>query len=120
MKFSFRIGVYLILATTIAMLVTLGGAYKLSVTEQVQQAGAEANSRRIFTKLEELVSAGAAVESAALNHLIGRAGPAAAAPGRGRLQDPPRAVGAIGIRRCCAEAAHGAARGSARCHVGPA
>jgi PAS domain S-box-containing protein len=75
MKFSFRTGVYLILATTIAMLVTLGSAYKLSVTEQVQHAGAEANSQRIFTKLEELVSAGAAVESAALSHLIGRAGP---------------------------------------------
>lgn len=75
MKFSFRTGIYLILATTIAMLVTLGGAYKLSVTEQVRQANADARSQRIFAKLEELVSARAAVELATLSHIISRSGP---------------------------------------------
>ncbi len=58
MKFSFRIGVYLVLATTIAMLITIGGAYRLSVTEQVEQANAEAKSQRILAKLEELAWVG--------------------------------------------------------------
>ena len=35
MHFSFKIGFYLVLATTVAMLITIGGAYQLSVTEQV-------------------------------------------------------------------------------------
>lgn len=72
MKFSFRIGIYLVLATTIAMLIALGGAYQLSVTEQVEQAGAEAKSQRILAKLEELVSVRESVESLTLSHIIGR------------------------------------------------
>ncbi len=72
MKFSFRIGIYLVLATTIAMLITLGGAYQLSVTEQVEQASAETKSQRILAKLEELVSARGAVESSTLSYVIGR------------------------------------------------
>ena len=73
MKFSFRIGVYLVLAATIAMLITLGGAYRLSVTEQVEQADAEAKSRRILAGIEELVGARETVESATLSYIIGRA-----------------------------------------------
>jgi len=71
MKFSFRIGIYLVLATTIAMLITLGGAYQLSVTEQVEQASAETKSQRILGRLEELVSAREAVESSTLSYIIG-------------------------------------------------
>ncbi|MBE0623044.1 MAG: PAS domain-containing protein [Burkholderiales bacterium] len=71
MKSSFRIGIYLVLATTIAMLVTLGGAYRLSVTEQVEQANAEAKRQRVFGKLEELVSIREAAESATLSYIIG-------------------------------------------------
>src|SRR3990172_2738041 len=72
MKFSFRIGVYLVLATTIAMLITIGGAYQLSVAEQVEQVNAEAKSQRILAKLEELVSTREAVESATLSYIISR------------------------------------------------
>ena len=72
MRFSFRIGVYLVLATTIAMLITIGGAYQLSVTEQVEETQAEAKSRRILAKLEELVSAREAVEAATLSYIISR------------------------------------------------
>src|SRR5665647_281505 len=70
MKFSFRTGIYLVLATTIAMLITIGGAYQLSVLDQVEQANAEAKSQRILAKLEELVSAREAVESATLSYII--------------------------------------------------
>ena len=71
MKFSFRSGIYLVLATTIAMLITLGGAYRLSVTEQVERANAEAKSQRVLAKLEELVSAWEAVEATTLSYIIG-------------------------------------------------
>ena len=47
MKFSFKIGVYLVLATTIAVLIAVGGAYQLSVTERVEQVNAELKSQRI-------------------------------------------------------------------------
>ena len=70
MKFSFRIGIYLVLATTIAMLITIGGAYQLSVTEHVEQANAEGKSQRILAKLEELISAREAAESATLNYIM--------------------------------------------------
>ncbi len=70
MKFSFRTGIYLVLATTIAMLITIGSAYRLSVTEQVEQSNSETRSQRILAKLEELVSAREAVESAALSYII--------------------------------------------------
>ena len=73
MKFSFRIGVYLVLATAIAMLITIGGAYQLSVTEQVQQAGAEIRSQRILAKLDDLESAWEAVESATLSYVSSNA-----------------------------------------------
>ncbi len=72
MKFSFRIGAYLVLATTIALLITIGGAYEVSVTAQVEQAGAEARSLRILAKLEELVGAREAAESATLSYIISR------------------------------------------------
>ncbi len=72
MTFSFRIGIYLVLATTIAMLITLGGAYQLSVTEQVERANAETKSQRILAKLEELVGAREALESATLSYIISR------------------------------------------------
>lgn len=75
MRFSFRIGIYLVLATTIAMLITLGGAYQLSVTEQVEQANAEMKSQRVLAKLEELVGAREAVESAALSFIISSSEP---------------------------------------------
>jgi len=75
MKFSFRIGAYLVLATTIALLITIGGAYEVSVTAQLEQADAEARSLRIFAKLEELVSTREAVESATLSYIISRAEP---------------------------------------------
>jgi len=71
MKFSFRTGIYLVLATTIAMLITIGGAYQLSVTEQVEQAQPDAKTRRILAKLEELVSDWEATESATLSYVIG-------------------------------------------------
>lgn len=45
MKFSFTMGVYLVLATTVATLVAIGGAYQLSVTERGKQADAEAQSQ---------------------------------------------------------------------------
>src|SRR5512140_3182348 len=70
MKFSFRSGIYLVLATTIAMLITIGGAYQLSVTERAEQTDAETKSERILAKLEELVSAREAVESANLSYII--------------------------------------------------
>jgi len=72
MNFSFRIGVYLVLATTIAMLVAIGSAYQLTVTERVEQANAEAQRQRILAKLEELVSATEKAEGATLSYLIGR------------------------------------------------
>lgn len=71
MKFSFRIGIYLVLATTIAMLITIGGAYRLSVTEQVELANVEAQSQRVLAKLEELGRAREEVEFATLNYIIG-------------------------------------------------
>jgi len=74
-KLPFRIGVYLVLATTIAMLITIGGAYQLSVTEQVKRGDADANSRRILAKLEELVSSKEAVASATLSYIISRSDP---------------------------------------------
>ena len=70
MQFSFRIGIYLVLATTIATLITLGGAYQLSVTEQVGQTNAEGKTQRILAKLEELVGTREAVESANLRYLM--------------------------------------------------
>ena len=70
MKFTFKIGVYLVLATTIAMLVAIGGAYQLTVTERVDQANAEAQRQRILTKLEELVSAVETAESATLSYIV--------------------------------------------------
>lgn len=70
MRFSFRTGIYLVLATTIAMLITIGGAYQLSVTEQTEQSKSETRSQLILTKLEELVSAREAVESAALKYVV--------------------------------------------------
>ncbi len=70
MKFSFRMGIYLVLATTIAMLLAIGGAYQLGVTERVEQANAEAQSQRTVAKLDELVSAREAVESATLNFIM--------------------------------------------------
>ncbi len=75
MQFSFRIGIYLVLATTIAMLITLGGAYQLSVTEQLEQANAEGETQRILAKLEELVGTRAAVESATLRYLMNPSAP---------------------------------------------
>jgi len=72
MKFSFKIGIYLVLATTIAMLAAIGGAYQLTVTERVEQAHAETQRQRIVAKLEELVSAAESAESATLSYLIGR------------------------------------------------
>jgi CHASE3 domain sensor protein len=72
MTFSFKIGIYLVLATTIAMLVAIGGAYQLTVTERVEQANAEAQRQRIVAKLEELVSAAGKAEAATLSYLIGR------------------------------------------------
>src|SRR5476649_2530613 len=72
MKFTFKMGIYLILATTIATLVAIGGAYQLSVTERVEQAKAEAQSQRIIAKVEELVRAKEAAESAILNYLVSR------------------------------------------------
>jgi CHASE3 domain sensor protein len=72
MKFTFKMGIYLVVATTIATLVAIGGAYQLSVTERVEQAKAEAQSQRIIAKLEELVRAKEAAESATLNYLVSR------------------------------------------------
>jgi PAS domain S-box-containing protein len=72
MKFTFKTGIYLVVATTIATLVAIGGAYQLSVTERVGQAKAEAQSQRIIAELEELVSAKEAAESATLNYLVSR------------------------------------------------
>jgi len=70
MKFSFKFGIYLVLATTIAMLVTLGGAYQISVTEQAAQTGAKAKGRMVLAKLEELAGSREAVEAATLNYLV--------------------------------------------------
>jgi CHASE3 domain sensor protein len=70
MKFSFKIGVYLVLATTIAMLVAIGGAYQLTVTERVEQANAEAQRQRIIAKLEELVSTAQTAETATLGYVV--------------------------------------------------
>jgi len=73
MKFSFKIGVYLVLATTIAVLIAVGGAYQLSVTERVEQVNAELKSQRIRGTLEKLVSARVAVEFATLSHIVDNA-----------------------------------------------
>ena len=73
MNFTFRIGLYLVLATTIAMLVAIGSAYQLTVTERLEQANAEAQRQRIVAKLEELVSAMEKAEAATLSYIIGRA-----------------------------------------------
>lgn len=72
MKFTFKTGIYLIVATTIVTLVAIGGAYQLSVAERVEQAKADAQSQRIIAKLEELVSAKEAAASATLNYLVSR------------------------------------------------
>lgn len=40
MKLTFKMGVYLVVATTITALVAIGGAYQLSVTERVEPAKA--------------------------------------------------------------------------------
>jgi PAS domain S-box-containing protein len=72
MKFSFRIGVYLVLATTIAMLVALGGAYQLTVTGRVEQVDAEVQRQRVIAKLEELVGATEKAQTATLSYVIGR------------------------------------------------
>ena len=72
MKFSFKLGFYLVLATTIAMLVAIGGAYQLTVTERVDHANAEVLRQRVVAKLEELVSASEMAESATLSYLVGR------------------------------------------------
>ena len=72
MKFGFEIGIYLVLATTIAMLPALGSACRLSVTERVDQASAEAQNQRVLAKLEELMRSRAAVKSATLGYMIGR------------------------------------------------
>jgi PAS domain S-box-containing protein len=74
MKFSFKTGMYLVLATTIAMLLAIGGAYQLTVTGQVDQANAEARRQRIVAKLEELVSAMESAETATLSYLIDASG----------------------------------------------
>ncbi len=42
MKPSFATGIYPVLATGVVILVSLGGAYRLSVSEQVEQANADA------------------------------------------------------------------------------
>ena len=73
MKFSFRTGVYLVLATTIAMLVAIGGAFQLTVAERVEQANAEAQRQRILAKLEELVSSMEKAEASTLSYIIGLA-----------------------------------------------
>ena len=70
MQFSFRLGIYLVLATTIAMLITLGGAYQLGVTEQIEQANAQGKTQRILAKLEQLVGTRESVESATLRYLM--------------------------------------------------
>ena len=70
MKFSFKFGIYLVLATTIAMLVTLGGAYQISVTEQAAQTGAKAKGQLVLAKLEELAGSREAVEAATLTYLV--------------------------------------------------
>ncbi len=70
MNFSFKTGVYLVLATTIAMLVAIGGAYQLTVTERVEQANAETQRQRILAKLEELVSASQTAETATLSYVV--------------------------------------------------
>lgn len=70
MKFSFRMGMYLVLATAVATLVAIGGAYQLSVSERVKQADAEAQSQRTIAKLEELVSAKEMAEFATLEYLV--------------------------------------------------
>ena len=57
MKFTFKMGIHLVVAPSIARLVAIGGAYQLSVTERVKQAQAEAQSQHIIAKLEDLVSA---------------------------------------------------------------
>jgi len=74
MKFSFRIGVYLVLATTIALLITIGGAYQLTVTQQVEQARAEVKAQRVLAELEALVRARQAARSATLSEVISGSG----------------------------------------------
>ncbi|MBE0614652.1 MAG: PAS domain-containing protein [Burkholderiales bacterium] len=70
MKFSFKSGVYLVLATTIAVLITIGGAYQLSVTENAEQTEAQARGQNIVSKVETLLGSREAVESAALAYII--------------------------------------------------
>ncbi|MCX7142854.1 MAG: PAS domain-containing protein [Proteobacteria bacterium] len=72
MKFTFRIGVYLVLATTIALLAAIGGAYQLTVTERVEQANAEVQRQRVQAKLEELVGTMETAEAATLGYIVGR------------------------------------------------
>jgi PAS domain S-box-containing protein len=54
------------------MLVAIGSAYQLTVTERVDQANAEAQRQRVLVKLEELVSAVEKAEAATLSYLIAR------------------------------------------------
>ena len=70
MRFSLRVGAYLALATTVATLITLGGAYQLIVTEQLEQANADAQAQRVLAKLEELAGNKRAMESATLSYVI--------------------------------------------------
>ena len=72
MKFSLKIGAYLVVATTIAMLITIGSAYQLSVTEQADDENARAKSQQVFAKLEELASIREAVEATTLAYLVSR------------------------------------------------
>ena len=69
MNFSFRTAAYLVVATSIAMLITVGGAYQLSVTEQVEYATAEAKYQQVTTKLGELSAARESMESATLAYM---------------------------------------------------
>jgi PAS domain S-box-containing protein len=70
MRFSFRIGIYLVLATTIAMLVTIGGAYQLAVTQQVERAKGDVRNQRVLAGLEALVRARQAAQTATLSQIL--------------------------------------------------
>jgi len=69
-KLSFKFGIYMALATTMAMLITLGGAYQLSVTEQLDRATEDANSQRVLAKIEGLVNAKEAMEAATIAYIV--------------------------------------------------
>ena len=70
MKFTFKFGLYLVLATTIAVLITIGGAYQLSLTENAEYTETQARGKRIVSKIEELLGSREEVESAALAYII--------------------------------------------------